>query len=225
MQQYEVEIKSLLGVKENADKLLEKLREDSSFESHGQHRQLNHYFTDGDLAKAAELVKPHFKKAGDPAGQMDELVSKIKDYSLRTRDADGKVLFVLKGSFDDTTASNGTARAEFEAEVDITLDELDKLLLSAGFTYQAKWSRERQEFKYKKLNVTIDKNAGYGYLAEFEKVVEDPNLVDQTKDEIRSVMSEIGVEELNQDRLARMFDYYNNNWQDYYGTEKVFNIE
>jgi hypothetical protein len=38
-------------------------------------------------------------------------------------------------------------------------------------------------------------------------------------------MSEIGLVELPQDRLARMFEYYNNNWEDYYGTEKVFNIE
>ena len=75
-------------------------------------------------------------------------------------------MLVIKASVDDTTSSNGTARLEFESEVKMTLDELDKILLDSGFTYQAKWSRERQDFKYKGLNVSIDKNAGYGFLAE-----------------------------------------------------------
>ena len=38
-------------------------------------------------------------------------------------------------------------------------------------------------------------------------------------------MKDFEVEELSQDRLERMFSFYNNNWSDYYGTEKIFNIE
>lgn len=224
MASYEVEIKSLLGEKENADALLEKMKSDPSFVSHGQHKQLNHYFIDGDITKAAELIKSHIKDQSRIT-ELDELVSKIKDYSMRTRWADGRVIFVIKGSVDDTTSSNGTARREFETEADLSLEDLDKILLESGFKYQSKWSRERNEYDYKGMNVTIDRNAGYGYLAEFEKVVEDPSLVDGIKDEIRSVMSEIGVAELDQVRLARMFDFYNNNWEDYYGTEKVFTIQ
>ncbi|HEX5429773.1 MAG TPA: CYTH domain-containing protein [Patescibacteria group bacterium] len=224
MNQYEVEIKSLLGAKENADALIGKLKQDPTFQSFGEHKQLNHYFIGGDIAKAVELIKSHIKDQS-VSGELHELVSKIKDYSMRTRWADGRVIFVIKGSVDDTTSSNGTARREFEAETDSTLEELDKMILDAGFKYQSKWSRQRQEFKYKGLNVTVDKNAGYGYLSEFEKIIEDPSLAEQTKDEIRAVMAEIGVAELVQDRLARMFDFYNAHWDEYYGTEKVFNIE
>ncbi len=135
------------------------------------------------------------------------------------------MILVIKAAEDDTGSANGTARMEFESKVDLSLEALDQILIKSGFKYLSKWSRERQEFKYKDLNVTIDKNAGYGYIAEFEKVIEDPTLGDHTKDEIRSIMNEISAAELPQDRLARMFDYYNNNWQDYYGTDKVFNIE
>jgi len=39
------------------------------------------------------------------------------------------------------------------------------------------------------------------------------------------LMAELGVAELPQDRLARMFDFYNQNWPDYYGTDKTFTIE
>jgi len=38
-------------------------------------------------------------------------------------------------------------------------------------------------------------------------------------------MQELGVEELSQDRLERMFSHYNSNWPDYYGTERTFIIE
>jgi len=35
-------------------------------------------------------------------------------------------------------------------------------------------------------------------------------------------MAKLGATELTQDRLERMFAYYNANWPAYYGTEKVF---
>jgi predicted adenylyl cyclase CyaB len=213
----------LLGHKDNADALLGKLKSDPSFASEGAHKQLNHYFIGGDLNKLYEKASGVVEES--KRDQFKQVAEKAKDFSVRTRWADGKVILVIKASVDDTTSSNGTARLEFETTVKISFEELDKIVLDAGFVYQAKWSREREEYKYKGMNVSIDKNAGYGYLAEFEKVVEDPSLVDQIKDEIRNAMTEIGVAELPQDRLARMFDYYNNNWQDYYGTEKVFNIE
>ena len=223
MNQYEIEIKSLLGHKENADKLLEKLQADPTFLSLGAHKQLNHYFVEGDLGILYENVEKYIEEP--KRNSFRELCYNAKNFSVRTRSSDDKVILVIKASVDDTTSSNGTARLEFESIVNLTLDELDNILNSSGFKYQAKWSRERQEYKYKGMNVSIDKNAGYGYLAEFEKIAEDANLVDEIKNDIRNEMNQIGIVELPQDRLARMFDYYNNNWQDYYGTEKVFTIE
>jgi adenylate cyclase class IV len=133
---------------------------------------------------------------------------------------------VVKASVDDTTSENGTARLEFEAVIpNLTLDQLDKQVLDSGFTYQAKWSRERQDFSFKGLNVSIDKNAGYGYLAEFETIVKEMEKADEAKISLRKIMQDLGVAELPQDRLARMFDYYNKNWQNFYGTDKTFIID
>ncbi len=214
MANYEIEIKSLIGDKAQAADLVSKMKaNDPTFSVLGAHKQLNHYFTGGDLNK----LRQKFPDLNIP--------EHVKDYSVRTRQADQKVILVVKATVDDTSSSNGTARQEFEKELPISLDELDKILLDAGFQYQAKWSREREEYKYKGLNVVVDKNAGYGYLVEFESVIDDSAKADETKSAIRQIMHDLGVEELNQERLARMFDYYNKNWQDYYGTEKTFNIE
>lgn len=225
MANFEIEIKSLIGDKTKAEKLVEKMKQaDSGFISVGKHKQLNHYFEPGDLSRLYEAVNPYI--ASENRRALRELTDQAKDYSIRTRWADGKVIFVMKASVDDTTSANGTARREFESVTpELTLEQLDQLILDAGFKYQAKWSREREDYKYKGLNVSIDKNAGYGYLAEFESVIDDSSKADAVKSEIRQIMADLGAEELKQDRLARMFDYYNKNWQDYYGTEKVFNIE
>jgi adenylate cyclase class IV len=75
----------------------------------------------------------------------------------------------------------------------MSLDELDKLVQDAGYAYQAKWSREREEYKCLGTNVTLDKNAGYGWLAEFERVVTDESEVGAAKAEIATLMAQLGV--------------------------------
>jgi len=224
MANFEIEIKSLIGTRADADALVTKMRAlDPAFTEEGSHKQLNHYFMGGDLTNLRAKLISHLST--DKQAEFEKLAQQAKDFSVRTRLADTKTIFVIKATVDDTSSSNGTARQEFESEVNLNLEQLDQLLLDSGFQYQAKWSREREEYKYKGLNVMVDKNAGYGYLAEFESVVDDASQADAVKSNIRQIMGELGAPELNQDRLAQMFDYYNKNWQDYYGTEKVFDIE
>jgi len=225
MHTYEVEIKSLLGEKKHADELENKLsalfpnlllKEDS--------KQLNHYFLSPDLSTIEEKIAPHLSKADLPRFQ--NILKEGKKISVRTRLLNDTVLLVLKASVDDTTSSNGISRIEFEVEVpDLTLNQLDQLLLDASLEYQAKWSRERRAFSDGTFTVCIDKNAGYGYLAEFEKIITDQSKVEETQAELRKIMSQVNAEELRQDRLERMFAFYNEHWNEYYGTEKMFVIQ
>jgi predicted adenylyl cyclase CyaB len=224
MKSFEIEIKTLLGAKKNADALIRRMKKIyPKLESFGMHTQLNHYFEGGDLKVLAEKMKGHLPP--DKQKELEKIIKKVKDYSLRSRNADGRVIFVMKLAVDDTSSSNGTARLELESPVALSLEELDQIFLDCSFKYLSKWSRERQEFKYKDYNVTVDKNAGYGYLAEFESILNHAGDAEVAKTNLRKAMAELGVEELNQERLARMFDYYNTHWEEYYGTDKVFNIE
>ena len=221
MSLYEIEIKSLLGNSERASSLRGKIKEKGGMFLNS-HKQLNHYFILSDIKKFRDALLPKIEKS------KKELFRKILDdgreFSVRTREADDKVILVVKASIGTDTSANGISRMEFESEMNMTLDELDKLLLDAGLQYQAKWSREREGYKLGDTNICIDKNAGYGYLAEFEKVVTDPTLADAVKKELLGLMKDFEVEELPQDRLERMFAHYNKNWRDYYGTDKIFNI-
>ena len=221
MSAYEIEIKSLLGGEERALKLKGDLVGQGA-KLVAKNNQLNHYFVLEDKKDLENLSKyiPEDKKE-----LFNKIIKEGNDLSVRTRDTDGKVIFVIKASIGDDTSSNGVSRMEFECVMPMSLDELDRLLVDAGLKYQAKWSREREEYKLGDTNVCIDRNAGYGYLAEFEKVVGDDVDTEEIKKDLYELMDQFGVEELMQDRLERMFDYYNQNWMDYYGTDKVFNIE
>lgn len=224
MAHFEIEIKSLLGNKENADALTAKMKElDPTTKITSRNTQLNHYFVGGDIKKLYEQVEHLF--SGAEHDKLERVIERGSSFSVRSRQKNDEVLLVVKAAIDDGDSANTVKRIEFEEPVGITLDELDELILAAGFTYQAKWSREREEYEYKGASVCLDKNAGYGYLAEFEKIVPDEDLVDQVRDELEGLMAELGVTELTQDRLARMFEHYNANWPDYYGTDKVFVIE
>lgn len=225
MAHFEIEIKSLLGEKEYAEDLkerLQKLPEPARFVRKSS--QLNHYFLVGNWEEFLQSIQAYLSR--EYFDHLHRIVREGKSHSVRTRQSDGKVLFVVKASLDDMTSSNGVSRMEFEEETpDLSLEKLDALLLESGFQYQAKWSRDREEYKAGNVSVCIDRNAGYGYVAEFEKIVHDANEADGAKKELLEFMEGLGVKELPQDRLERMFAYYNEHWSEYYGTDKIFVIE
>jgi len=222
---YEVEIKSLLGNTENANAFRTMLLDKGALQTVVAYSQLNHYFTadKNSVVKAAELLAEYLST--EKHAELTDLSLHGSKHSVRTRAMEDKVIFVIKASVDNTTSENGIARREFEEEVKLSLEELDQLLLDAGCKYQAKWSRIREEYSYNNMNICLDKNAGYGYLTEFELVISDADKTKDAENQVRKTMSEFGLVELDQNRLSRMFDFYNNNWRDYYGTENIFTVE
>jgi predicted adenylyl cyclase CyaB len=221
---YEVEVKSLLGTPARAQSVRKAIKKmDPKIKLLSKNKQLNHYFVGGDLKKLARAAADELP--AEAANHLQDIAKKADEVSVRTRDKDGDVLLVIKASVDSTSSSNGIARLEFEEPVNLSLEELDELVLKAGFKYQAKWSREREEYRLKGTNITLDRNAGYGWLAEFERIVNAKSAIEKARKDIDTLMHELGVEELPQERLARMFDFYNKNWTDYYGTDKIFTVE
>jgi adenylate cyclase class IV len=224
MQSYEVEIKSLLGDPEQAEALRKRMKEiDPQTQLVSRNRQLNHYFMGGNLEMLATIMNDQL--SSEAREKLADLISRVQEFSVRTRDKDGAVFLVAKASVSDDTSANGVARIEFEEKVPLTLEKLDALVQAAGFTYQAKWSREREEYLCKETNVCLDRNAGYGWLAEFERVVTDEAHVESARMAVEALMQECGVAELPQERLERMFTFYNAHWPEYYGTENIFTIE
>ena len=221
---YEIEVKSLLGEAGAAEALRAGLRKiDPSCKLVSSYTQLNHYFEGGDPKALVERLAPHF--AREIVERMRRIASGEK-ISVRTREVNSIAKIVMKASLGSDSSDNGVVRMEVEEPVaGMTLDALDKEVLAAGYRYQAKWSRAREEYQTKDISVCLDKNAGYGYLAEFEKVIQDPTHAGTARSDIDRLMKALGVVELSQDRLERMFAYYNEHWPEYYGTDKVFSVQ
>ncbi|TSC58219.1 MAG: Uncharacterized protein Greene041679_151 [Parcubacteria group bacterium Greene0416_79] len=248
---YEIEIKSLLGSKERAEELKSRLAEHfPALKALSPHQQLNHYFTTTtDLSVFEKAITPFL--SAQKQRELSEIVKNVRGgVSIRTREADGAVFVILKASIGDDSSANGVSRVEFECVIppvadnagdcdttnvahtnkshprtSATLEKLDKILLNAGLSYEAKWSREREEYVAGAIRITIDRNAGYGYLAEFEKMIGDEREADYARRELKALMAELGCAELPQERLERMFAFYNTHWEEYYGTERVFVVE
>ncbi len=226
---YEIEIKSLLGKQAAADELLARFEQlYPQAELVEESKQLNHYFSGSELVTLTQSLQPHLSES--QYAQLKELSERAQSVSVRTRQLNDTILFIVKASIDDTTSENGISRQEFEVPTpDLSLKQLDELILDAGFSYQAKWSRQRRAFRVTHQEVpvvlSIDKNAGYGFLAEFETTVTDPAAADGAQSALRSLMKQLNAVELSQDRLERMFAHYNRHWQEYYGTDRTFVIE
>lgn len=234
---FEIEIKTLLGSKERADELKRRLVQlFPAMKTLPPHKQKNHYFNSpADLSVFESVVVPYLDEGKKK--QLADIIAKVKGLpaalrtaqaggvSIRTREADGAVYVILKASIGDDTSANGVSRIEFEEKVPLSLDELDKKLVASSMSYQAKWSREREAYDLGNIHVTVDKNAGYGYLAEFEKMIEDGSKAEFAKQELRALMATFGCFELDQARLERMFSFYNSHWPEYYGTDKVFTVD
>lgn len=223
---FEIEIKSLLGSKERADALKRRLAERfPALKVLPPHKQRNFYFnTPSDLRIIEKALGVLFSPK--KREEFSQIIKTARGgVSVRTRDADGRTLFIIKASIGDDTSANGVSRVEFEEPVPLSFDALNRRLLGAGLTYQAKWSREREAYDLGGVQVTVDKNAGYGYLAEFEKMMQDGAEAEAARREITALMQTLQCEELPQARLERMFAYYNAHWEEYYGTDRTFTVE
>jgi hypothetical protein len=217
----EVEIKSWLKSEFNAIELQKKLTR-SGWILNKTNSQLNHYFVGDNFFDLKAIEKDYFVSP-DAIEKLNDILKIGSNFSLRTRKKNDKSFLIIKVSTDNTSSSNGITRLEFEEEVSIDLLVLDEILLDFGFVYQAKWSRFRQEFQNSSspISICIDKNAGYGYLAEFEQLTKTDDLL-EIKSNILSLMKSFDLEELDQKLLAKMFEHYNNNWLNYYNTDNTF---
>lgn len=223
--QFEVEVKTLLGSEKNVQAFLTKLRQaDQNLSELRTSDQLNHYFKPGgDTLKLAASLRPHL--SDEDFASLSQMLADYKSFALRTRLQNGTVLLVVKAASGDEDDQHALSRAEGEYEVALdSIEALDELIVEAGFDYLSKWSRHREEYRYKDYTVCIDRNAGYGYLAEIEQLVDSETEASEARQAILAELTSLDLEELSQERLGRMFAHYNKHWPEYYQTDKTFTV-
>ncbi|MFS8120212.1 MAG: hypothetical protein ACMG55_17255 [Microcoleus sp.] len=222
--QYEVELKCLIKDKDVAARL-PKMIEQKGYKTEliKEHHQLNDYFIGGSVKKLADNVKNEL--SAEEYITLTKIASENTTFSVRARQHNNTVLLIVKASTDGGSANHGTQRVEFEGAMPISLDSLKDTIIASGYTVQARWSADRKIYRISN-GLTLDSvfSPGYGYQVEFEKVVFSQDEAHLAEAEIREFVHELGLEQVNKDLLERMFAYYNEHWQEYYGTDKVFTL-
>ncbi len=219
---FEVEVKALLENQQIKDEFVTRLRRsDRDLKITKQSGQLNHYFDrNGDPKRLLSAVKP-LLSASNFKGLWDIIRSSSR-FALRTR-KDTNVRLIVKAAQAGEDEQHAITRLEGDyLATTESIDTLDQLILNSGYNFLSKWSRHRTEYLYKDYTICLDRNAGYGYMVEIEKVVDTQEAIIQARDAIFKELADLDLSELSQERIGRMFDFYNQHWRDYYGTKKTF---
>lgn len=222
--QYEVEMKALLKNEQATKDLLGFLKKlDTSLVLLRKEKQLNHYFQFGDILKLIGSLEDYLTTSDIKI--LNNIHNKATSVSVRTREKNGLTIIVVKGSMDKTDAVHSHKRMEFEKELPIDIEDLDTTLINNGFSVEAKWSATRKMYRFLDTTVDIMFTPGYGYVVEIEKLIYDESDIETARKDIKALMGKLGLETLSSARLGRMYNFYNNHWQEYYGTKKVFTID
>lgn len=134
-------------------------------------------------------------------GDIDFRIMLTKDFSK---------LWLKKGEIHDD------AREEVEVKIDNEYrNELLKLLNLLGYEVEIKWFRKRIETQYKGYYLTIDFSAGYGYIVEIEKMVEEESLIEKTKIELENILIDLGIDISPKEEFVEKYKDYKINWYEY----------
>jgi predicted adenylyl cyclase CyaB len=219
----ELEIKCLLNESNVMDKqklsfLMSFLN--TNYSRVGESSQLNHYFAKLENNIDAQSLFTELNKLGFPIP--DDLSVDFTKASVRTRQTDTETILVIKEGKDPL---NGGDRREIEFMVaGLPIHVLDECLISVGFSLDTKWSRSRITYTSDGVTVCVDKNAGYGYIIEIEKMFKDDSDTTQALDELKTTAKVLGLYLLPKERLSKMYEFYRKNWQDFYLTDNYFCI-
>jgi len=163
----------------------------------------------------AKGLEPHFRETQD-----NYYYNSPEGLDLRIRRTDTNAYLILKKGW-----MHDEDREELEVRVDEeAFDTLDSILTNLGYDYNTKWHRERTEYHYHDFAITLDFNAGYGWVAEIEKVVSEGE-EDSAKQEISALAQEIGLQPTPPEVFDKMYHYYKKNWQYYFDSGKTFTLE
>lgn len=230
---YEVELKVKLNNSFDAvNKFLGEVSKHGKLEFINFEEQYNHYFTSIDLKELPNSFIDKYKIETD-------LGSNI---SIRTRSINNKQVYLVIKSQGDSV--NGDVRKEYNYRVKESLGQLDDILLLAGSKYQSKWSRKRTNYvlsgigshaiecskgEYRQeawdINLSVDKNAGYGYIAELELIAENENESSLALDVLNRFLKKVQYQSLDKGELNIMYQYYVAHWDSFYKSLKLIDIK
>lgn len=111
----------------------------------------------------------------------------------------------------------GKMHDEAREEIEIKFNKHDfveaaKMMEVLGYKPKIKWFRERDEWDWDDIKVSLDFTRGYGYIIELEKMSTES---EKGKDLalLKSKLSELEIELTPKEDFKEKFEYYEKNWE------------
>ena len=114
---------------------------------------------------------------------------------------------------------SGNVHDEFMEEIEIEtkkedFEKLEKFLKKLGHDVRIKWFRNRKQFNWEGVVVSLDYTKGYGYIIELEKIVFNEEEKEKTLNELKEKFSELNIEVSPKEEFNSKFNHYKENWRD-----------
>lgn len=219
----EIEKKYLIKDLKSRDELVSKLYEKFPKLDHSGRKTIISYFYERGIDKKKIITAATKMLNADKLAELNAILVNSTEQVVKCRSIDDVNYFTVKGSGSGEDPVHAVNRLEFEVSLELELEEINHLLQEAGINIVSKWSSVRDFYDLDStIKADIEFVAGYGYKAEFEILINDgesPDLVIKLLDELAG---SLGLVEANGKLLAKMYEYYNNHWQEYFKTDKVF---
>lgn len=112
---------------------------------------------------------------------------------------------------------SGKIHDDFREEIEIKFpkedfEEIKKLFLKLRFGTKIIWLRDRKQFMWGDIEVSLDYTRGYGYILELEKSASEEEK-DKILQELREKFKELSVEITSKEEFNKKFQYYQENWR------------
>ena len=148
---------------------------------------------EGKLVKEDNQETHYFKGNEDLRIQKNNFYSKI---------------WLKKGKIHDD------AREEIEIKSDNkSFESLSKLFGTLGYEVEIKWFRDRKEFDWQGIKVTLDYTKGYGYILELEKMSDEAGK-ERVLEELNQKLRELEIEKTSREEFDAKFEDYKKNWKE-----------
>jgi predicted adenylyl cyclase CyaB len=123
------------------------------------------------------------------------------------RNAAGSKVWLKKGRMHDE------ARGEIELHCQSDdFETLEQLFLALGYGVSIKWFRKRRLYALDGITVTLDDTKGYGKIIELERLCGE-NERAAALVQLKSLMSELGVDTTPKEEFDRRYRIYKEHWQ------------
>lgn len=168
--------------------------------------EIRSFITENQYDKLIDFLEEEGKYIGD---DIQETIYFNIEQDLRLqRNSSGTKLWLKKGKMHD--------EAREEIEINGKHEDFEKyqeIFQNLGYKEEIKWFRERKHFTWKKINVYLDKNRGYGLILELEKKASEFK-IQETLKELKQALEELGIDLTAKEIFEKRYKDYKKNWRE-----------